>query len=163
MPKNVIQHHEWNTRDPKRLQTFYSKIFDWKFNDRMMPGYTLIEGIGGVFEITPDMGDMPAGITNYVNVADLDATEKRIRAAGGRIYKSRQEVPNMGWFTIFADPDNNTVAIWQAMKRKPAARAKTAAKKAAKKVAATAKKGVSAAKTGAGAAKKKVARAAKRR
>ena len=107
MAKNVIQHHEWNTRNPKRLQTFYSNIFDWKFNDKVMPGYTLIDGIGGIFEITPEMGDMPTGVTNYVNVADVDATEKRIREAGGTIYKSKQEVPNMGWFTIFADPDNN--------------------------------------------------------
>jgi uncharacterized protein len=140
MAKNVIQHHEWNTRNPKRLQTFYSKIFDWKFNDKVMPGYTLIDGIGGIFEITPEMGDMPTGVTNYINVADVDATEKRIREAGGTIYKSKQEVPNMGWFTIFADPDNNTVAVWQPMKKKPVARAKAAVKKSAKKLAGAAKK-----------------------
>ena len=139
MAKNVIQHHEWNTRDPKRLQTFYGKIFDWKFNDKVMPGYTLIDGIGGIFEITPDMGDMPAGITNYVNVDDLEAKEKLVRAAGGTIYKSKQEVPNMGWFTIFADPDNNTVAMWQAMPR-PRARATRAVKKSVKKVAGAVKK-----------------------
>jgi uncharacterized protein len=150
-PKNVIQHHEWNTRDPKRLQTFYGKIFDWKFNDKMMPGYTLIDGIGGVFEITPDMGEMPTGITNYVNVADLDTTEQKIRAAGGKIYKSKQEVPNMGWFTIFADPDNNTVAVWQPMMKRPA-RAAAAAKKSAKKAVKSAKKSA-----------KKVVKAAKKK
>lgn len=140
-PKNVIEHHEWNTRDPRRLQAFYSKIFDWKFNDKVMPGYTLIDGIGGVFQITPEMGEMPTGITNYVNVDDLDAKEKLVRAAGGRIYKSKQEVPGMGWFTIFADPDNNTIAMWQPMMRRPA-RAVAAAKKSAKKVAGSAKKAV---------------------
>ena len=154
MAKNVIQHHEWNTRNPKRLQTFYGKIFDWKFNDKVMPGYTLIDGIGGIFEITPDMGDMPAGITNYVNVDDLDAKEKLVRAAGGTIYKSKQEVPNMGWFTIFADPDGNTVAMWQAMPR-PRARAARAIKKSAKKVTKSAKKV-------AGTAKKAVKKAAKK-
>ena len=138
MPKNLIQHHEWNTRDPKRLRTFYSRIFDWKFHDNVMPGYTLIDGIGGVFEITPEMGDMPTGITNYVNVADLDEKEALVRSAGGRIYKSKQEVPGMGWFTIFADPDGNTVAMWQAMPRRTA-RVATRAKKAAKKVAGKAK------------------------
>jgi uncharacterized protein len=138
MVKNVIQHHEWNTRNPKRLQSFYGRIFDWKFNDKAMPGYTLIEGIGGIFEITPQMGDMPAGITNYVNVDDLDAKEKLVRAAGGTIYKSKQEVPGMGWFTIFADPDNNTVAMWQPMK-KPA-RAAATAKKTVKRVAGAARK-----------------------
>jgi predicted enzyme related to lactoylglutathione lyase len=138
MPKNLIQHHEWNTRDPKRLQSFYGKIFDWKFNDKRMPGYTVIDGIGGIFAIPAEMGDMPSGVTNYVTVDDLDAKEKLIRAAGGTIYKSKQEVPNMGWFTIFADPDKNTVAMWQAMK-KPA-RVAAAAKKSVKKMVKAAKK-----------------------
>jgi predicted enzyme related to lactoylglutathione lyase len=142
MPKNVIQHHEWNTRDPKRLRKFYSKIFDWTFDDKRMPGYTLIEGIGGIFEITPEMGDMPPGVTNYVNVDDLDAKEKVLRAQGATIYKSKQEVPGMGWFTIFADPDKNTVAMWQAMPlpARAMAAARKTAKKVAKKVTGTAKK-----------------------
>ena len=136
MAKNLIQHHEWNTRDPKRLQTF-----DWKFNDKVMPGYTLIDRIGGIFEIPSDMGDMPTGVVNYVNVDDLEAKEKLVRAAGGRIYKSKQEVPNMGWFTIFADPDNNTVAMWQPMMKRPA-KAARAVKKSAKKAAGAARKAV---------------------
>jgi uncharacterized protein len=152
MPKNVIQHHEWNTRNPKRLQNFYSKIFDWKFNDKVMPGYTLIDGIGGVFEIPADMADMPTGVTNYVNVDNLDAKEALVRAAGGTIYKSKQEVPGMGWFTIFADPDNNTIAMWQPMMKRPArvaAAAKKSAKKSAKKVKTAAKKAVTKVKTAA--------------
>jgi uncharacterized protein len=156
-PKNVIQHHEWNTRNPKRLRDFYTKVFDWEFNDRMMQGYTIIEGIGGVFEITPEMEGMPTGITNYVNVENLDATEKLLRSAGATIYKSKQEVPGMGWFTIFADPDNNTVAVWEAMMSRPAkavASAKKSAKKAASKVKASAKKAAGAAKKAAGKAKK---------
>jgi hypothetical protein len=138
MPKNAIQHHEWNTRDPKRIQAFYSRIFDWKFDDRRMPGYTLIDGIVGIFQAPPEM---PTGIVNYVNVSDLDAKEKLIREAGGTIYKSKQEVPNMGWFTIFADPDNNTIAMWQPMMKRPA-RAARAVRKAAKKVAGAARKAV---------------------
>ena len=156
MPKNVIQHHEWNTRNPKRLQAFYSKLFDWKFDDKRMEGYTLIDGIGGVFEITSDMGDMPTGITNYVNVDDLDAKEKILRAAGAQIYKSKEEVPGMGLFTIFADPDGNTVAMWQALKKRPVRRAVSAVKKSAKKAAGAAKKT-------AGAAKKAVKKAASKR
>ena len=116
MPKNVIQHHEWNTRDPKRLQAFYGRIFDWKFFEAM-PGYTMIDGIGGIFDIPADMPLEP-GVVNYVNVDDLEAKEKLIGVAGGKIYKSKQEVPGMGWFTMFADPDGNLMAMWQAMPKK---------------------------------------------
>src|SRR5512142_2873532 len=52
MPKNAIQHIEWTTRDPRRLKSFYDELFDWNFFEAM-PGYTMIEGLGGIFE-APD-------------------------------------------------------------------------------------------------------------
>ncbi|HUP91210.1 MAG TPA: VOC family protein [Solimonas sp.] len=134
--KNAIQHIEWTTRDPRRLRSFFGQVFDWTFIDAM-PGYTLIEGIGGIFE-APDP-QMPLGITPYVNVADLEATEKAIERAGGLIHKSGQEVPGMGRFTIFSDPDGTLLALWQPMQManaRAAPKRKTASKKvAAKKVA----------------------------
>jgi predicted enzyme related to lactoylglutathione lyase len=160
MPKNAIQHIEWTTRHPARLRTFFTSVFDWTFHEAM-PGYTLIEGLGGIFE-APDP-QMPIVITPYVNVRDLGETEKKITAAGGRIHKSKQEVPGMGWFTLFSDPDDNIIGIWQPMQaaaRKPASKKvaqKALAKKSAKK---TAKK---AGKKAAKKATKKVAKGGRRR
>jgi len=135
MPQNLIQHIEWTTRDAQRLREFYGRIFDWKFREAM-PNYTLIEGLGGIFD-APDP-QMPIVITPYVNVRDLGETEAKVTTAGGRIHKSRQEVPGMGWFTLFSDPDGNVIGLWQAMQQTPArmpAR-KKAAKKSARKAAA---------------------------
>jgi len=112
MLQNLIQHIEWTTRDPERLRSFFGRIFDWQFRDAM-PGYTMIDGVGGIFA-APDPR-MPVGVTPYVNVADLGEKETRIRQAGGQIHKSKQEVPGMGWFTIFSDPDGNMLAMWQPM------------------------------------------------
>jgi predicted enzyme related to lactoylglutathione lyase len=135
---------EWSTHDPKRLKKFYGRIFDWTF-DEPMPGYTIMPNVGGIFAIPPGQ-EMPTGITNYVNVDDLGKKEKLVTKAGGTIYKSKQEVPGMGWFTIFGDPDGNTVAMWQpaprppkaaarkaASSKKPAASKKSAAKKSSKR------------------------------
>ena len=135
-PTNVIQHVEWSTHDPKRLKKFYGRIFDWTFDDSM-PGYTMMPNVGGIFAIPPGQ-EMPTGITSYVNVDDLGKKEKLISKAGGTIYKSKQEVPGMGWFTIFGDPDGNTVAMWQAAPRPPkaASRKKPAAKKSSSKTSA---------------------------
>jgi predicted enzyme related to lactoylglutathione lyase len=130
MPQNLIQHIEWTTRDATRLRAFYGRIFDWKFREAM-PNYTLIEGLGGIFD-APDP-QMPVLITPYVNVRDLTETEAKVRAAGGQIHKSRQEVPGMGWFTLFSDPDGNVIGLWQAMQQRPAK--KPARKKVAKKTA----------------------------
>ena len=144
MPKNNIQHIEWTTRDPGRLRSFFAGIFDWQFREAM-PGYTMIDGVGGIFD-APDP-QMPLGVTPYVNVTDLEEKERRITAAGGRIHKSKQEVQGMGWFTIFSDPDGNMLALWQpaakprasadrGSRRKTAARKTAARKTAGKKTAA---------------------------
>jgi uncharacterized protein len=133
MPKNNIQHIEWTTREPERLRSFFESIFDWEFRDAM-PGYTMIDGVGGIFA-APDP-QMPIGVTPYVNVGDLTEKEKRITAAGGRIHKSKQEVQGMGWFTIFSDPDGNMLALWQPAQAPRAARTRPAARKTARKTAA---------------------------
>ena len=117
MPKNAIQHIEWTTRDPRRLQAFYDELFDWNFFEAM-PGYTMIEGLGGIFEATDPR--MPVTITPYVNVEDLGPIEAKISRLGGQIHKSRQEVPGRGWFSLFSDPDGNIVGVWQAMAAAPA-------------------------------------------
>lgn len=127
MPTNVIQHIEWTTQNASRLQKFYGSIFDWKFS-QLMPGYISIEGVGGIFA-APDKR-MPIGITQYVNVADLEKTEKAIVKAGGRVVKSNQPVPGMGRFSMFTDPDGNLMALWQAeMKAAPKVKKPGARKK----------------------------------
>lgn len=154
MPQNLIQHIEWTTPHSARLRTFFTSVFDWTFREAM-PGYTMIDGIGGIFAATDPQ--MPTMITPYVNVRDLEVTEKKITAAGGRIHKSKQEVPGMGWFSLFSDPDGNIVGLWQPMNPTRQAAANKPAKKAVKKVAKKASK-----KTAKKAAKKAGAKAAKK-
>lgn len=153
MPKNNIQHIEWTTRDPRRLRSFFERIFDWEFREAM-PGYTMIEGVGGIFD-APDP-QMPIGVTPYVNVADLGEKEKRIRDAGGTIHKSKQEIPGMGSFTIFSDPDGNMLAMWQ-----PAAKPRAAA--GAQRRTGSSRKTGSSRRPSSRAARKKTARTGKRR
>jgi len=130
MPTNLIQRIEWSSRDAKRLQKFFSKVFDWEFK-KPMPGYTIMPSIGGIFDISK-LPEMPSGITSYVNVANLEKTEKAIIKAGGKIYKSNQDVAGMGRFSIFADVDGNTMAIWEATAmpaKKPAPKKKKPSKR----------------------------------
>jgi predicted enzyme related to lactoylglutathione lyase len=133
--KHPINHVEWTTRDSARLQHFYGSLFNWKFSEAG-PGYTFIETGnkevgGGIFQI-PSGEQMPHGVTNYIDVEDLADYEARILELGGKIMKSRQEVPHMGWFSIFHDVDGNTVALWQALKKKEIKKAEKQARKAAK-------------------------------
>jgi predicted enzyme related to lactoylglutathione lyase len=142
--KNPIQHVEWRTKDRARLQKFYGAIFSWKFKDEMGGQYTLIDtgdkdGGAGFFPV----GEMPIplGIVNYATVESVDETEKKVAAAGGQVMGPKQEIPEVGWFLTFKDPDGNTFAAWQqAPSPKKAKKAAKKAAKAAKKAAKKAKK-----------------------
>ena len=41
----------------------------------------------------------------YINVDDLAAYRKKVVAAGGKIHVEEQEVPGMGRFSLFTDPE----------------------------------------------------------
>jgi predicted enzyme related to lactoylglutathione lyase len=55
----------------------------------------------------------------YVGVDSIEETVKKIEAAGGRIVVPKMEVPGMGWFTTFLDPEGNEMSLWQSMEGGP--------------------------------------------
>ncbi len=38
---------------------------------------------------------------------------KRIQEAGGKIHVEQQEVPGMGWFSLFTDPEGRMMGLWK--------------------------------------------------
>jgi uncharacterized protein len=61
----------------------------------------------------PREGPWPGNMSFYIDVDDLAAYRKRITAAGGTIVIEEQEVPGMGAFSLFTDPDGRMVGIWK--------------------------------------------------
>jgi hypothetical protein len=53
-------------------------------------------------------------LTLYIDVDDLAAYRKRIVAAGGQIKVEEQEVPGLGSFCLFTDPEGRMMGLWQA-------------------------------------------------
>lgn len=135
-----IEHVEWRTRDPERLKAFYGGVFKWRFK-KGGGGYTVVKtGDKGLAGIILALGPGDAGepeIGNYITVRDLETAEAAVAAHGGRVLASKVEVPAIGWFSTFTDPDGNVMHLWQAMGKK----ARKTAKKAAKKQAKAARKG----------------------
>jgi len=50
--------------------------------------------------------------------AMLAAYRKRIVAEGGKIHVEEQEVPGMGAFTLFTDPEGRMMGLWKTVKGK---------------------------------------------
>ena len=103
--------------NPERAKKFYSKLFGWKINK--FPGMSDYWHIdtGGRDE-TPDGGLMRRKhpgqpITNYVIVASVDKAAAQVEKLGGTICMERTEVPQMGFFVICQDTENNMFALWE--------------------------------------------------
>jgi predicted enzyme related to lactoylglutathione lyase len=53
----------------------------------------------------------------YIDVEDLAAYRKKIVAAGGKIHVEEQEVPGMGSFSLFTDPEGRMMGLWRSKPR----------------------------------------------
>jgi predicted enzyme related to lactoylglutathione lyase len=134
-----VVHWELMSKDPAGVSAFYAKLFGWKVTHHPESNYRIVEtgakgampGINGGI-VKPDReGPWPGNMLFYILVDDLGAYREKIVAAGGRIHVEEQEVPGMGWLSLFTDPEGRMNGLWKAAARKPAKKA--AAKKAAKK------------------------------
>jgi hypothetical protein len=119
MPNSFV-HTELNTTDPKQAREFFAKLFDWTLEDMDMgPGgtYTLIKagegmGSGGGIMQHP-MPGAPSVWVPYVLVDDLMVSTEKARSLGAQIIKENVPVPNMGTFSIIADPTGAVLGLWQ--------------------------------------------------
>ena len=116
MPYPVV-HWEFWSDDPDKCSDFYAKAFDWKINHVEEIGYRLVDtgGQGGINGgiMKPEQGPWPGNMAFYINVDDLDEVKRRIVDAGGKIIVEHQDVPNVGSFCLFADPDGRVLGCWK--------------------------------------------------
>ena len=116
---NPVVHWELMSKDPEKLSAFYAKLFGWKINHMPDLDYRLVDTEGGGMGINggilkPDReGPWPGNMTMYIAVDDLDAYRKKIVAAGGKIHVEEQEVPGMGWLSLFTDPEGRMMGLWK--------------------------------------------------
>lgn len=115
---NTIGHLEIPANDVAKTRKFYESIFDWEFHlveEMNYLMFTMKDKDGNVVSGggIPQKQDPAQPMINYINVDDLDASTKKIEAAGGTITLPKTAVPGMGWFVQFTDPEGNPMAIWQ--------------------------------------------------
>jgi predicted enzyme related to lactoylglutathione lyase len=115
---NPFVHIEIRTRDMAKCKAFYGKVFDWKVAEQ--PNYGPIDTgtppAGGIYPAPPEV---PLGVAVYVGVDSIEETVQKVRDAGGQIVVEKQEVPGMGWFSTFLDPEGNEMSLWQPMEGTP--------------------------------------------
>jgi uncharacterized protein len=118
-----IVHIEIPADDPESAGKFYADVFGWKLD--LDPNFNYLQfmaegGPGGAFVKTgPSMGGAPDNQIGkpllYIGADDLDATFAKIESNGGRVLVPTTEIPNVGWFGIFNDPQGNTFALYKSI------------------------------------------------
>jgi predicted enzyme related to lactoylglutathione lyase len=114
---NTMCWNELMTSDIEGARKFYSGLFGWKL--KVSPEYTEIHldavdrGVGGMMQIRPDMKGMPPNWIPYFAVTDADGTAKKAQAAKGHIGVPPTDIPNVGRFSVLADPQGARFAIIQ--------------------------------------------------
>lgn len=114
-----VTHLEIPAKDLKRAKGFYGKVFGWTFNDYGKE-YTLWSppggGVGGGIYKAKTI-PTKSSVRAYIEVDNVDGKLKEIKAARGKVVQAKAEVPQMGWYAAFSDPQGCVLYLWQPARR----------------------------------------------
>src|SRR5687767_12314179 len=122
--------YELMTTDPSAAEAFYTDVVGWKalpFEGAEIPytmwakGETPETSVGGVMELPAEAraGGVPPHWLGYVAVPDVDATATQVKKLGGRVIMGPKDIPNVGRFVIFADPQGAAIAAFKGTQEMP--------------------------------------------
>lgn len=115
--------HELYTPDAEAAKRFYADVFGWTWADAPMEGFTYrlashggkqIAGLMAFDQMANGGGGMPPSWGTYVSVDDVDAGAKRVEAAGGTVMIGPMDIPLVGRFAMFQDPQGAVTALYRA-------------------------------------------------
>lgn len=109
---NSFMWYELMTTDLDAAITFYSAVVGWTTSEANQPDmrYVICEaggrGMGGMMTLPQEACDAGAkpGWVGYIKVDDVDAAAARAQAAGATILRPTEDIPNVGPFSVLADP-----------------------------------------------------------
>jgi uncharacterized protein len=109
--------NELGTTDTAKDGEFYSNVFGWTRDVQNFGPmeYTMFSNgdrpAGGMFKLTPEMGNIPPHWLTYFAVDDCDAKEQKATELGGSVMKPADDIPGIGRFAILRDPQGAAFAI----------------------------------------------------
>ena len=117
MSQHPIVHIEFSASDREAAGRFYSDAFGWQIQQMPEMNYATFEakgGPGGGFN--PVNEQNPAGsILVYIDSNDIETDLKKIESLGGSTIIPKTEIPQVGWFAIFADLTGNQLGLYTGM------------------------------------------------
>jgi len=103
--------------DVEAAKAFYHGVFGWELVDSPMTQgtYTVIKAGGrSVGGMMPMPSNVPTGTPPhwmaYVTVRDVDEVAKKVRELGGRVLVPPTDIPDVGRFCTFQDPQGAVIS-----------------------------------------------------
>ena len=125
---NSVVHFEIPADDLERAKKFYADVFGWQVSD-----------FGGTYMVTTTQIDPQTQIplnpgaingdifkreenvkhpTVVIKVPSIEEHMKMIEASGGKPGEGKVEIPDVGYYAYFTDPEGNRIGLWEDMPKK---------------------------------------------
>jgi predicted enzyme related to lactoylglutathione lyase len=112
-----ICHIEIPTSDIEGAKKFYSELFGWKMN--LIPAMNYMafetgrEPGGGFLKVDKVVSGGEQSVLIHVFTEDIQVTLARATELGGIVVKEKVEIPDIGWYALFADPEGNVIGLFE--------------------------------------------------
>ena len=111
---NGICHVEIPCTDFEKVKKFYGDVFGWETQIIPEMDYAMFkvkDGPGGGF--SKQLKVSGTGILFYIEVEDIEAMLKKVNDAGGKTVTAKTQIsPEVGYYAIFTDSENNIIGLW---------------------------------------------------
>ena len=107
-----LDYVELPAADVAASRSFYERAFGWSMT-QFAPTYAATTTGDTDIGLDGDAGERPKAPLPVIQVKDLEATQRSVEAAGGKILKPITPFPGGRRFH-FQDPSGNELAVWQA-------------------------------------------------
>jgi uncharacterized protein len=119
-----VMHFAINADDVPRARRFYEEVFGWRFNAWGPPKFYMIETAAPGEPPAPLQGSLQGrrelvagqrmtGFECTISVPSIDATEKAVVAAGGKIIMQKSVIVGVGTLMFFQDTEGNVFGAMQ--------------------------------------------------
>ena len=108
-----VVHFEIGSRDSKRLQEFYSSMFNWQIHSQGAAGFITTGDEKTINGHINQLGHEPHNyVTIYVQVPDVQVHLDKAVLLGAKMLVPVMPIPGVGSFAWIADPEGNIVGLF---------------------------------------------------
>jgi predicted enzyme related to lactoylglutathione lyase len=121
---NSVVHFEIPARDKARAKEFYQTVFEWQmmdFDDKNTMVSTTdsdengLPRAAGAINGSIYLPDKPRTPTIVIDVPDIKTHIEKVKKNGGKLVDDVVEIPGMGMYARFSDPEGNLMGLWQTL------------------------------------------------